>query len=134
MTCQFTDIDVEEMEKDVQVLFKEAYSMHKKIDTPASEMLKDSVAELKSMMTTILDLGNPNLRDRHWEKIFTLVKLQYVPEMEFDLKTLIKAGIMDHKDAIGDISGVSSGEAQLEASLNKVTSVGDLELYSAQPS
>ena len=49
------------------------------------------------------------------------MKLQYVPEMEFDLKTLIKAGIMDHKDAIGDISGISSGEAQLEDSLTKVT-------------
>ena len=50
MTCQFTDIEVEEMEKEVQVLFKDAYSMHKKIDTPASEMLKDSVAELKGMI------------------------------------------------------------------------------------
>ena len=39
----------------------------------------------------------------------------------FDLNTLIKAGIMDFKDQVGEISGVSSGEAQLEQSLTKVT-------------
>ena len=69
MTQQFTDIDVEEMDKEIQVLFKEAYALHKKIDSSASEMLKDDVSELKSMMSTILELGNPNLRERHWENI-----------------------------------------------------------------
>ena len=85
-------------------------------------MLKDDVSELKSMMSTILELGNPNLRERHWENIFKLIKMQYRgADTPFDLATLIKAGIMDFKDQVGDISGTSSGEAQLEQSLAKVT-------------
>ena len=51
-----------------------------------------------------------------------LIKMQYRgADTPFDLATLIKAGIMDFKDQVGDISGISSGEAQLEQSLAKVT-------------
>ena len=71
-------------------------------------------------MPNILDLGNPNLRTRHWEKLFHLIGQTYVEGMPFTLKQLLNANIMKFKDQIGEISASSSGEAQLEASLTKI--------------
>ena len=120
MNGQFTDLNVEEMDKEVQGLFKDSYNMHKKIGTAATEMLKDKVSDLRSMMPAILDLGNPNLRARHWERVFKLIKKEYIAGMEFNLAMLMKGKIMDFKEQISEISGTASGESQLEASLAKI--------------
>ena len=40
--------------------------------------------------------------------------------MSFNLELMLKGGIMSYKDNVGDISGTASGEAQLEASLEKI--------------
>ncbi len=119
---QFQDIDVEQMDKDVQTLFKDAFSLHKKVALPCTEVLKDKVSELKSIMPAIMDLGNPNIKTRHWEKIFALVGKEYHEGQEFDLNLLLKGKIMEYKDQIGEISGTASGESQLEASLQKIIS------------
>eukprot|EP00606_Chrysophyceae_sp_TOSAG23-5_P000891 GSChrysophyteH2.ASY1.ANO1.1126.1 assembled CDS len=108
------------MDKDVQMLFKDAYALHKKINLPCTEELKDKVADLKAIMPAIMDLGNPNMRSRHWEKVFKLVGKEYVEGMDFDLKMLLNGKIMDFKDQIGEISGTASGESQLEMSLEKI--------------
>eukprot|EP00605_Chrysophyceae_sp_TOSAG23-4_P000859 GSChrysophyteH1.ASY1.ANO1.950.1 assembled CDS len=78
------------------------------------------VADLKAIMPAIMDLGNPNMRSRHWEKVFKLVGKEYVEGMDFDLKMLLNGKIMDFKDQIGEISGTASGESQLEMSLEKI--------------
>jgi dynein heavy chain len=44
----------------------------------------------------------------------------YYPDMPFSLDLLLKGGIMNHKDAVGDLSGSASGESQLEDSLEKI--------------
>ena len=71
-------------------------------------------------MPTVLDLGNPNLKNRHFEKLFALMKQPFYEGMSFNLELMLKGGIMNYKDNVGDISGTASGEAQLEASLEKI--------------
>ncbi len=126
MECPFVQpdgtigLDVEEMDRQVQSIFKEVYSLHKKTDTRTTEILKDKVSDVKMMMPNILDLGNPNLRTRHFEKLFKLIKQTYYPDKPFTMMDLVNGGIMEFKDQIGEISGIASGESQLEASLEKV--------------
>ena len=120
MEGPFQELQVEEMDREMQTLFKEVYALHKKEGLPATEMLKDRVSDMRSMMPAVLDLGNPNIRSRHWDKIFKLIEQEYYPDMEFNLSHLVKHGVMNFKDQIGDISGIASGESQLEASLEKI--------------
>lgn len=117
---QFTHLAVEDIDKEVQVFFKDSYAVNKKLNNKVSEMLKDRVAEFKAIMPNVLDLGNPNMRPRHFDKIFKLISQTYYPDMPFSLSVLVKGGVMNHKDAIQEISGAASGEAQLEDSLNKI--------------
>ena len=117
---EFTALQVEDIDKEVQVFFKDSYAVNKKLGNKVSEIIKDRIAEFKQVMPNVLDLGNPNMRPRHWDKVFKLIKQNYYPEMPFSLSVLMGGGIMTFKDAIGDISGAASGEAQLEDSLNKI--------------
>lgn len=118
---QFTDLQVEEIDKEVQVFFKDSYALHKKINNKVTELLKDKVADFKTIMPNVLDLGNPNMRPRHFDKLFKLVNLAYFPDMPFSLSMLLRGGIMNFKDAISETSGQASGEAQLEDSLLKIS-------------
>jgi len=117
---QFTDMQVEEVDKEVQGFFKESFAFHKKLGTKVSETLKDKISDFKAIMPNVMDLGNPNIRARHWEKLFKLINENYYNDMPFSLSFLIKAGIMNHKDAVQETSASASGEAQLEDSLEKI--------------
>ena len=60
------------------------------------------------------------MQNRHFEKLFALMKQPFYEGMSFNLELMLKGGIMNYKDNVGDISGTASGEAQLEASLEKI--------------
>ena len=117
---QFTDMQVEEVDKEVQGFFKESFAFHKKLGNKVSETLKDKISDFKAIMPNIMDLGNPNMRPRHWEKLFKLITENYYNDMPFNLAFLLKAGIMNFKDNIQETSACASGEAQLEDSLEKI--------------
>jgi dynein heavy chain len=48
--------------------------------------------------------GNPNLKHRHWEKLFKSINVSYIPDMPFSLSILINGGIMIYKDLITETS------------------------------
>jgi hypothetical protein len=93
----------------MKVFFKEIYAVNKRLGNKVSEVLKDKVAEFKAIMPNVLDLGNPNMQDRHFEKLFRIINQPYVPSMPFNLALLIKNGIMNFKDQIQETSGSASG-------------------------
>jgi DNA repair ATPase RecN len=76
LDTQFTELQVEEVDKDLQLLFKESFSLNKKLGFKVSELLKDKISDFKTIMPNILDLGNPNMRNRHFEKLFKLEVIQ----------------------------------------------------------
>jgi dynein heavy chain, axonemal len=129
LDSQFTELQVEEVDKEVQQFFKDSFALQKKLNNKASELLKDKVTEFKTMMPNILDLGNPNMRPRHFEKIFRLIDENYYPDMPFSLSFLLKAGVMNHKESVQEISGAASGEAQLEASLDKIKNDWEKQVF-----
>jgi len=120
LESEFTTVNVEDVDKEVQVFFKDSYNLHKRANNKVSEMLKDKVSDFKAIIPNILDLGNPNMMPRHFEKLFKLINHQYYPGMSFNLSLLLKCNIMNFKDQIAETSGQASGEAQLDQSLAKI--------------
>jgi dynein heavy chain len=74
-------------------------------------------------LPVIINLRNPNLKIRHWEKIEEVLGHQFVPEEVVSLQLLTSYGIFDHTEEITEISGQASSEAGLESLLNKVISL-----------
>ncbi|ETO71841.1 hypothetical protein F444_11884 [Phytophthora nicotianae P1976] len=65
MTSPFVEVNAEELSKDVAVAFKDAYVLHRKLSNDVTAVLKDRTAEFKLNMTTVLELGNPAMKERH---------------------------------------------------------------------
>ena len=126
---QFTELNVEDIDREVQNFSKESFGMHKKLSSKASEMLKDKVSEFKVIVPNVKDLGNPNMRPRHFEKIFRLIGENYYNDMPFSLSFLIKGGIMNHKDSVAEVSGAASGEASLEAAVDKIRNDWEKQVF-----
>ncbi|ETO75686.1 hypothetical protein F444_08765 [Phytophthora nicotianae P1976] len=65
MTSPFFEVNAEEQSKDAAVAFKDAYALHKKLSNDVTAVLKDRTAEFKLNIPTVLELGNPAMKDRH---------------------------------------------------------------------
>eukprot|EP01038_Epipyxis_sp_PR26KG_P008413 gene8413-11380_t len=129
MESQFTDLNTDEIEKDVATFFKDSFSFHKKLGSKISEILKDKVSAFKVLVPNVQDLGNKNMRYRHFEKLFRLINENYYHDMPFSLQFLIKNGIMNFKDVVADTSACASGEAQLEDSLEKIKNDWEKQIF-----
>lgn len=120
MTSSFVEVNAEELSKEVAVAFKDAYALHKKLSNDVTAVLKDRTADFKLKVPTILELGNPAMKDRHWEKIFKALRQPWYPGIVFTLENLIAYDVLDMKELVGEVSAAASGEAQIEASLMKI--------------
>lgn len=120
LESQFTLLPVEDINKEVQMFYKNSYAINKKLGNKVSEQLSNKIADFRTIMPNVCDLGNPNMQVRHYDKLFRLVGLSYYQDMPFSLSLLLKANIMNHKDAIQEISGSATGEHQLEEMLAKI--------------
>jgi len=122
-------VDVEDLSRDVQTKLKTSFVCDKKLHDPVSAKFKAEVQAFRHNVNCIMELGNPNMKERHWEKLFTGLGQNWIPGNEtFTLEELMSYGVFDQKDLVTDVSGTASGEAQLEASLDKVRAAwGELD-------
>ena len=121
MTAPFAGLDIEELTRDVQVNVKAAYSMDKALHDGVSALYKSRVVAFRAYVGVISDLGNKNIRERHWKRLYEErgVDISTVTA-ERTLADLLEMKIYEVPDLCSEISGVASGEAQLEAQINKI--------------
>jgi hypothetical protein len=74
--------------------YRSSYTLNKRLGTRISEFLRDSVSELKSMVPYILHLGNADMREKHFGKLFAAMNINYYREMHFTLGMLIKGAVV----------------------------------------
>ena len=121
MEDDFRSLHVEGIDKEVQVFFKDGYTMHKALNLGVSEILRDKISDFKTIMPTVMDLGNPSMAPRHFQKVFAALEMGWADDsQEFTLSELLKGGVMDFKELVLETSASASGEAQLEDSLSKI--------------
>lgn len=77
--------------------------------------------DFRRYLPLINGLRNPDLRDRHWEKVAEATHIAALNE-SFDgsLQTLLNAGIMDTLNQVTEISEIASRELSYEKLLNKL--------------
>ncbi|CAD7935566.1 unnamed protein product [Amoebophrya sp. A120] len=125
----FTTLDAEVMNKQTAQCFKVAYGLEKTFGPKNPKVVKaarESIERWRGNMGSIMDLGNPAMRPRHWEKLFKAMGMGgNVKGMSITLALLEKNGIFapNLKELIGEVSATASGEFALEQSLDKVIAV-----------
>eukprot|EP00752_Nemacystus_decipiens_P017827 g15983.t1 len=117
MNEPFTSIDAEGVNTEVQVFVKDAFSAHKKMSSEVTTRLKEATQDFKAQLPIMLELGNPAMRPRHWQKLFKAMNQPYYPDLVFSLSELLDHGVAQHAELIGELSAAASGEEQLKESL-----------------
>lgn len=71
-------------------------------------------------MPTIMTLGNPGMKDRHWEQISEIVGFPIKISTDLTLERIIDMGLEEYLPKFEAISESATKENNLERSLNKM--------------
>jgi dynein heavy chain len=117
----FETLVTDDINTKITQFLKISYNLDKGL--PPNEVvpkLKLLVEGYRKIYPTIVDLRNPSLKARHWEKIQDSVG-KVLPKYEtFTLGFLLENHVFDFKDEIGHISSQAGSEASLDEMLTKV--------------
>ncbi|KAI9002652.1 dynein heavy chain and region D6 of dynein motor-domain-containing protein [Gaertneriomyces semiglobifer] len=117
----FDSLDTENLNNQIQAYTKIVYNLDKGL--PPNDVvprLKAMVEEYRSMYPTIVDLRNPALKPRHWEKIQDALGKPLARDESLTLNRLIEMRIFEFRDEISNVSSQAGSEAALEEMLGKV--------------
>ncbi|KAL7754337.1 hypothetical protein RI367_000318 [Sorochytrium milnesiophthora] len=117
----FERLATDDVNSQIQAYMKTVYSLDKGL--PPNEVvpkLKQMVEVYRNMYPTIVDLRNPSLRARHWDKIQEAIGHQLVRDDTMTLATLKTANVFRFREELQVIAAQASSEAALEEMLQKV--------------
>eukprot|EP00667_Euglena_gracilis_P000017 EG_transcript_17 len=120
-----TDLDVDQMRTEVNDFYKKAFGLNKEARDRVTELLLDRVGEEKVAMHAIVELGNKHFKKEHWAEIFKAINKPYKPDKPYSLEELRKWKVLDYRSVIEEQSALATGEAALEATLEKIKLVYD---------
>lgn len=89
-----------------------------KTEDIALEIFMNELKNMQVLMPLISTLGNKDLRQRHWDKIFKVIGKDYSDIFTF--QDLLNHQIMQKKEAIDDISQQATGEYLIEFQLESI--------------
>jgi len=144
MTGPFVELDPVQIGKDVTAWHKLMYKLERELlaadyvkpSKVATEM-KAKIQEFKSHLPVISWLRNPGLRQRHWDKLSSILapgrQAFLTPDADLTLSQILALDISAHKSAIEDISSTASKEYQLELQLDKMNKEWKSVLLEIEP-
>ncbi|TGZ67987.1 hypothetical protein CRM22_004505 [Opisthorchis felineus] len=122
LTADFLKLDTDELSATIQKYIKSVTMLEKGLPpNNVVPLLKAKVDGMKSKLPSIMDMRNPTLQPRHWQKLEELIGF-HLAEMEtpLSLGLLIELNAFSHAEAILEVSSQASSEASLEKLLKKV--------------
>jgi len=127
LSSQVGTHDPDTIDLDVSNLYRTIFKLEKTFnDQPIPKGLVVEVKELievfKEKMPIIQTLGNPGLRDRHWEKISEIVGFPIRPNGELTLQKVLDMNLEEYVPKFELISEAASKEFSLEKNLEKMKS------------
>ncbi|XP_039271711.2 dynein axonemal heavy chain 6-like [Styela clava] len=122
----FDQIDPEDLNQYVAKYGKYSHQLEKGLPpNSVVPILKEKVDGMRDKMPVITNLRNPFLKQRHYEKIESVVQHKFPTgqseeEEKLCLRLLNEWEVFEYSDQIEEVSGQASGEASLETMLKKV--------------
>nr|CAI5837427.1 unnamed protein product [Callosobruchus analis] len=117
--------DPKEVEADTATFYNNIYHLEKTLsEKPATQELavtvRERIEEFKGHMPIIQTLGNPGMKERHWEKVSEIVGFPIKLDAELTLEKIIDYGLDEYVDKFEAISEAATKENNLEKNLSKM--------------
>lgn len=84
--------------------------------------VREQIEEFKEHMPIIQTLGNPGMKERHWERVSEIIGFPIRVDAELTLAKVIDYGLDEYIDKFEAISEAATKENNLEKHLNKMLS------------
>lgn len=115
------NLEVEEINLHLTAFQKTLYQLDRGLPVnDVAPRLRAQVEIFRAMYPTLVDLKNPNLKPRHWERIQESIGHQLIRDENLTLTRLRELSIFDFKDEISTVGAQASSEYTLEEMLNKI--------------
>ncbi|KAK2157592.1 hypothetical protein LSH36_188g04054 [Paralvinella palmiformis] len=129
MNGPLLQVNAEEVEEEVQALWRTAYKLTKLFAHPeykgpmkAAMSIKGKLEKFKINMPLISTLCNPGIKDRHWESMSEKVGFSLKPGDDTPLMEVLQMGLEKYLDELQEISSQASKEFAIEKALTKMKS------------
>ncbi|XP_054282731.1 dynein axonemal heavy chain 7-like [Macrosteles quadrilineatus] len=124
-TSRVGSYDPEDIDQETQGFYRNIYKLEKQFsDLPApgqlASQVRQQVEDFKGHMPIIMTLGNPGMKERHWERISEIVGFPLRADAELTLAKIIDLGLEEYIPRFEAISDSATKENNLEKNLNKM--------------
>ncbi|XP_077659064.1 dynein axonemal heavy chain 14 [Urocitellus parryii] len=119
--CSLQSIDVELVQRTITKLLNIIIVLEKGL--PKNDLLthlKQSVMDFKQHLPIITALGNPCLKQRHWEALQEIIGKSINLDKNCTVENLLSLKIFQYENKINEISNSATNEAALEKMLLKI--------------
>ncbi|XP_033175116.1 dynein heavy chain 7, axonemal [Bombus impatiens] len=114
----------EDIDNDVGYAFRTIYKLERSFQEPALRQLAASVREkiedFREYMPIVFTLGNPGLKDRHWEQISEIINIPIKVDPDLTLAKILDMNLGIYVSQFESISDNASKEATLERAMDKM--------------
>nr|XP_031828293.1 dynein heavy chain 6, axonemal [Nomia melanderi] len=120
-TTDFDTLDVEDITSFTMRTMKNLIQLERGL--PANNIvpgLKETVESIRNKLPILGYLRNPDLRDRHWEKIEEILNYTFKPDEKKTWNQMELLGAFQKPNELMEVAATASSEANLENMLRKV--------------
>ncbi|XP_078046876.1 dynein axonemal heavy chain 7-like [Augochlora pura] len=114
----------EDIENDVGHAYRTIYKLEKSFQEPDLRDLagnvREKIEDFRDRMPIILTLGNPGLKDRHWEQISEIIGIPIKVDADLTLAKVLEMGLDSLASKFEAISDNASKEATLERAMDRM--------------
>ncbi|KZC14323.1 Dynein heavy chain 7, axonemal, partial [Dufourea novaeangliae] len=110
--------DPEEIDTAIGIAYRTVYRLERSIQEPIAKKLAETVRtkieEFKEHVPVISTLGNPSMKNRHWEQVSEIVGFPIKVDQSMTLAKILDYGLLDYVSKFEGISEASTKEGSLE--------------------
>lgn len=95
--------------------------------------MRVKIDEFKEYLPIINTLGNPGLKERHWQEISDIVGVDIIPSPKLTLAKVLDMKLEAYVSRFASISEAATKENNIEKLLNKLISEWDNQNFTVHP-
>ncbi|KAL4617872.1 dynein heavy chain 3, axonemal [Arapaima gigas] len=138
MNDPFINLNAEKISEELENMWRTMYKLTKSFtDLPGPRRVADTfklkMDKFKNHLPILSIICNPGIKDRHWEKISSIVGFEVKPGSDASLSSMLELGLSAYSDTLRELEGAASKEYSLEKALEKMKSEwADLQFVFSQ--
>ncbi|KAI3358460.1 hypothetical protein L3Q82_014895 [Scortum barcoo] len=125
MNGPFLHLDAEKISDELDVMWRTVHKLTKSLSnlpgpSRVAKSFKSKIDQFKQHLPILTTICNPGIKDRHWEKISSIVGFDVKPDVNSSLLNMLDLGLSKYSHKLEEIGASASKEYSLEKSMDKM--------------